>query len=151
MSALALEAQPNPAAAATNAARRANFCSDPWVTLAIRSAYGRDPRGKGQEGECAVGIVASYAGGFIFYATASLIAALTVNVLDMPTLGQILDPACRMSVLIVIPEALTPVEKSAALDGLGSSILANRLLWISAAAALLAFTHRRSRLGPLGA
>ena len=46
-----------------------------------------------------------------------------------------------------MPDTLTPLEKNTALIGLESSILANRLLWIGVALAILAFTHVRFRLG----
>jgi len=42
---------------------------------------------------------------------------------------------------------LTPLEKKTVLIGLESSILANRLLWIGVALAVLVFTHVRFRLG----
>ena len=49
-------AQANPSAAYTDMARRANYCSDPWVTIAIwdLTANTRNPNGFGQFGECNV-------------------------------------------------------------------------------------------------
>ena len=46
------------------------------------------------------------------------------------------------SLLVIISETLTPLEMNTALIGLESSMLANRLLWIGIALAMLAFTHR---------
>jgi len=44
----------NPAAQRVDYARKAGFCSDPWLTIAIWFAHGstRDPYGVGQFGEC---------------------------------------------------------------------------------------------------
>jgi hypothetical protein len=65
----------------------------------------------------------------------------------MPTLGQLLDPTCRMSVLLLMSDTLTPLEKNTVLIGLEGSILANRLLWIGVTLAILAFTYVRFRRG----
>ncbi len=47
-------AQPNPTAAQTEPALRANICSDEWITYAIWDVSGRtrNPKGKGESGEC---------------------------------------------------------------------------------------------------
>jgi len=47
-------AQPNPTAAQTEPALRANICSDEWITYAIWDVTGstRNPKGKGESGEC---------------------------------------------------------------------------------------------------
>ena len=76
-------------------------------------------------------------------------AAVVTNVLRMPTLGTLLDPAVRI-ILVIIPET-TPREMNNVLLGLRGSILANRLLWFGIALAILAFTHRRFRFADRGA
>ena len=91
--------------------------------------------------------IVSYLGSVLFFVTVGLPAALVLNVLQMPTLGKLLDPTCRITVLVIMSDTLTPLEKNTVLIGLESSILANRLLWIGVALAILAFTHVRFRLG----
>ena len=59
---------------------------------------------------------------------------------------MLLDPTVRI-ILVIMPDTLTPLEMNTALIGLESSILANRLLWIGVALAILVFTHARFRLG----
>jgi hypothetical protein len=91
--------------------------------------------------------IVSYLGTVLVFAAVGIPAALVLNVLQMPTLGQLLDPTCRLTVLIVIADTWTPLEKNTVLIALESLILANRLLWIGVASAILAFTHVRFRLG----
>ena len=91
--------------------------------------------------------IVSYLGSVLFFVTVGIAAGLVINVLQMPTLGQLLDPTCRINVLVLMSDTLTPLEKNTVLIGLESSILANRLLWIGIALAILAFTHVRFRLG----
>jgi ABC-2 type transport system permease protein len=90
-------------------------------------------------------VMVSYLGNVLFLVI-SIGGALCVNVLQMPTLGKLLDPALRLSVQIVMGDTWTPLQKDTVLVGLESSILANRLLWIGIAAAILVFTHVRFRL-----
>ena len=87
----------------------------------------------------------SYLGSVLFFVTVGIGAALAINVLQMPALGKLLDPTCRLNVLVVMPDTLTPLEKNTVLIGLESWILANRLLWIGVASVILAFTHFRFR------
>ena len=89
--------------------------------------------------------VVSYLGTVLFFIVGAT-AAVVTNVLQMPTLGMLLDPTVRI-ILVIIPETLTPLALNAALFGLDRLILANRILWIGVALAILAFTHRRFRLG----
>jgi hypothetical protein len=91
--------------------------------------------------------ILSYLGTVLFFVTAGAGAALVTNVLQMPTLGQLLDPTCRMTVLVLTPEPLSRLEMNTVMTGLQSSILANRLLWICAASAILVFTYNRFRPG----
>jgi hypothetical protein len=91
--------------------------------------------------------ILSYLGSVLFFATAGLPAALALNVLQMPALGKLLDPTCRLPVLVIMGDTLTPLEKNTVLVGLDSAILANRLLWTGVAFAILAFTYIRFRLG----
>jgi ABC-2 type transport system permease protein len=95
--------------------------------------------------------IVSYLGSVLFFVTVSIGAGLAINVLQMPTLGKLLDPTCRITVLVVMSDTLTPLEKNTVLIGLESSILANRLLWAGIALAILVFTHVRFRLGHRGA
>jgi ABC-2 type transport system permease protein len=88
--------------------------------------------------------VVSYLGTVLLCVTVGPAVGVVTNVLRMPTLGTLLDPTLRI-ILVIIPETLTPLELNAALIGMKSSILANRLLWIGVALAILAFTHRRFR------
>jgi hypothetical protein len=90
--------------------------------------------------------VVSYLGTVLFFITVGATVSVVTNVLRMPTLGTLLDPTVRI-ILVIIPETLTPLGLNAALFGLERSILANRLLWIVIAVAILAFTHARFRLG----
>lgn len=91
--------------------------------------------------------IVSYLGSVLFFGTVSVAGGLAINVLHMPTLAKMLDPTCRVTVLNVMPDTLTPLQMHTVLIGLESSILANRLLWIGLALALLVFTHVRFRLG----
>ena len=86
--------------------------------------------------------IVSYLGSLLFFASP---AGLVNNVLHMPTLGKLLDPTCRLNVLVLMSDTLTPLEKKTVLIGLEGSILANRLLWIGVALAILVFTHVRFR------
>ena len=90
--------------------------------------------------------IVSYLGSVLFFVTASIPAALTINVLRMPALGKLLDPTVRINVLVVMADTFTPLEMNTVLVGLERSILANRLLWVGVALAILAFTHARFRL-----
>lgn len=91
--------------------------------------------------------IVSYVGSVLFYGIFSGAAALTLNVLHMPTLGTLLDPTNRITVLVLMSDTLTPLEMNTVLIGMDRSILANRLLWIGVALAILAFTYVRFRLG----
>ena len=91
--------------------------------------------------------IVSYLGSVLIFGTVGAAAGLVTNVLQMPTLGQLLDPTCRITVLVLMSDTLTPLEMNTVLIGLESSMLANRLLWIGVALAMLAFTHARFRLG----
>ena len=90
--------------------------------------------------------VVSYLGTVLFFVPVGATVAVVTNVLRMPTLGTLLDPTVRI-ILVIIPETLTPLGLNAALFGLERSILANRILWVGVALAILAFTHARFRLG----
>ncbi len=94
--------------------------------------------------------VFSYLGTVLFFVTVGATVGVVTNVLRMPTLGTLLDPTVRI-ILVIIPETLTPLGLNAALFGLERTILANRLLWIGIALAILAFTHVRFRLDHRGA
>jgi ABC-type transport system involved in multi-copper enzyme maturation permease subunit len=91
--------------------------------------------------------ILSYLGTVLFFVTVGAVGGLVRNVLQMPAVGKLLDPTCRLTVLIVMSDTLTPLEMNTVLIGLEGSILANRFLWISVAMAILAFTHARFRLG----
>jgi ABC-2 type transport system permease protein len=91
--------------------------------------------------------IASYLGTVLFFVSVGVTLGLIRNVLQMPALGQLLDPTCRLSVLILMSDTLTPLEKNTVLIGLESGILANRLLWVCLTLGILAFTHSRFRLG----
>jgi hypothetical protein len=85
----------------------------------------------------------------LFFVTVGAAAGVVTNVLRMPALGTLLDPTVRI-ILVIIPET-TPLAMNTVLIGLESSILANRLLWLGVAMAILAFTYRRFRFadGPV--
>jgi hypothetical protein len=91
--------------------------------------------------------IASYLGTVLFFVTVGAIAAVVTNVLQMTALGKLLDPSCRMNVLILMGDTLTPREMNTVPIGLQGSILANRLLWVCAASGLLTFTYNRFRFG----
>jgi len=90
--------------------------------------------------------IVSYLGNVLYFVI-SIGAALAINVLQMPALGKLLDPTCRINVLVVMADTWTPLQMNTVLIGLEGSILANRLLWIGLALAILAFTHFRFRFG----
>lgn len=94
-------------------------------------------------------VVVSYLGTVLFFVIVGATVGVVTNVLRMPTLGMLLDPTVRI-ILVIIPET-TPLEMNTALIGLESLILANRLLWLGVAMAILAFTYRRFRFadGPV--
>ena len=108
--------------------------SNGTTTLPFSDACGRWQRAS----------IVSYLGSVLLFVTASS-AGLATNVLQMPSLGKRLDPTFRINVLVLMADTLTPLEKNTVLIGLESSILANRLLWIGVALAMLAFTHVRFR------
>ena len=89
----------------------------------------------------------SYLGIVLMFVAGGLPAALAVNVLRMPTLGTLLDPTTRIPVLIIMADTFTPLQMNTVVIGLEPSILANRMLWIALACAVLAFTHVRFRVG----
>ena len=91
-------------------------------------------------------VMVSYLGNLLFAAVA-IAGAVCINVLQMPRLGELLDPSVRLNVQIVMGDTWTPLQKNTVLVGLESSILANRLLWMGVAAGILVFTHARFRLG----
>jgi len=91
--------------------------------------------------------ILSYLGTVLFFVIDGAVGALVNNVLQMPALGKLLDPTCRFNVLILLSDTLTPLEMNTVLIGLESSILANRLLWLCVASAILVFTHNRFRFG----
>lgn len=90
--------------------------------------------------------VVSYLGTVLFFVPVGVTVGVVTNVLRMPTLGMLLDPTVRI-ILAIIPETLTPLALNAALYGLARTILTNRILWLGVALVILAFTHRRFRLG----
>ena len=91
--------------------------------------------------------VVSYLGSVLFFVTVTGAAGVVTNVFQMPTLGKLLDPTVRLNVLVLMADTFTPLEMNTVLIGLERSILANRLLWIGVAVAILAFTYVRFRLG----
>jgi hypothetical protein len=91
--------------------------------------------------------IVSYLGSLLVFVALAIPAALVVNVLRMPTLGTLLDPTNRITVLVIMADTFTPLQMNTVLIGLERPILANRLLWIAVAFAVLAFTHARFRLG----
>jgi len=90
--------------------------------------------------------IVSYLGSVLFFVTFSAGAGLAINVLQMPTLGKLLNPTCSITVLNLMSRTLTPLQMNTVLIGLESSILANRLLWVGISSAILAFTYLRFRL-----
>jgi len=88
----------------------------------------------------------SYLGTVLILVVFGTAAAVIVNVLQMPALGQLLDPTCRLNVLVIMEATMTPFEMKTVLIGLETSVLANRALWICISLAILAFTHARIRL-----
>jgi ABC-2 type transport system permease protein len=91
--------------------------------------------------------VVAYLGTVLFFVTVGAVAGVVTNVLQMPTLGKLLDPTVRLNVLVIMADTFTPLELNTVLIGLERSILANRLFWVGVAVAVLAFTHARFRLG----
>jgi len=89
--------------------------------------------------------VVSYLGSVFLFVTVSIGAGAVINLLHMPTVGKLLDPLGYVSV-IGLSRTLTPIEKNSVLVALGSSLLANRALWVCLALAILLFTHVRFRL-----
>jgi ABC-2 type transport system permease protein len=87
--------------------------------------------------------VASYLG-MLLVVTVSIGAGAVVNLLQMPTLGKLLDP---IGYTIVDSKAWTPIEKNTLLIGLQGSMLTKDILWVGIGLGVLAFTHRRFRFG----
>lgn len=94
--------------------------------------------------------IVSYLGTVLFFVPVGATVAVVTNVLRRPTLGTLLDPTVRI-ILVIIPETLTPLGLNTALYGMAKAILANRILWVGVALAILAFTHRRFRFSHRGA
>ncbi len=61
--------------------------------------------------------ILSYLGTVLFFVTVGAVGALVRNVLQMPAVGKLLDPTCRLTVLIVMSDTLTPLEKNTILIG----------------------------------
>jgi len=95
--------------------------------------------------------IVSYLGSVVLLFVTASSAGLATNVLQMRSLGELLDPTCRINVLVLMADTFTPLEMNTVLIGLERSILANRFLWIGVALAILAFTHVRFRRGHEGA
>jgi hypothetical protein len=91
--------------------------------------------------------ILSYLGTVLFFVTVSATGALITNVLQMRTLGKLLDPTCRMNILVLMPDTMTPLEMNNVLIGRDPLILANRLLWLCVGSAILAVTYNRFRFG----
>jgi hypothetical protein len=91
------------------------------------------------------GAIVSYLGSVLFFVTVSIEAGLAINVLQMPTVGKLLDPTCRITALNLMSDTLTPLQANTVLIGLEGSILANRLLWIGVAFGLLSQHKQHSR------
>jgi ABC-2 type transport system permease protein len=91
--------------------------------------------------------IVSYLGSVFFFVTVSIGAGTVINLLQMPTLGKLLDPIGYISILGLLSKTWTPLEMNTVLIGLESWMLANRFLWVGLALAILAFTHVRFRLG----
>jgi ABC-2 type transport system permease protein len=89
-------------------------------------------------GRAAVG----YVGSLLLLVTVFISGAVR-NLLQMPTLGQLLDPMG----LYVLSSAWTPIEKNTLLVGMQGSMFANRILWIGIALSVLVFTYLRFRFG----
>ena len=91
--------------------------------------------------------VASYLGSVLLFVTVSMGAGAVINLLHMPTLGKLLDPIGFMSVVDLLSNTWTPIEKNTVLIGLQGSMLAKGILWVGIGLGVLAFTHRRFRFG----
>jgi ABC-type transport system involved in multi-copper enzyme maturation permease subunit len=89
--------------------------------------------------------VTSYLGG-VLLCVISFAAGAVANLLQLPTLGKLLDPIHLFSNGL-ISKAWTPIEKNTRLIGLEVPVLANDLLWVSIALGVLVFTHLRFRFG----
>jgi ABC-type transport system involved in multi-copper enzyme maturation permease subunit len=88
--------------------------------------------------------ILSYLGSVLFFVAVSVCTGVVTNVLQMPALGKLLDPSCRM--ILLLSDTWTPLEKNTVLLGLSRTVLANRLLWLCLASAVLVFTHNGFRL-----
>jgi ABC-2 type transport system permease protein len=94
--------------------------------------------------------VISYLGG-VLLCIVSFAAGAVANLLQLPTLGKLLDPIHFVSNGL-ISNAWTPLEKNTRLVALEIPVLANDLLWVGIAVGVLVFTHFRFRFGdPLSA
>jgi ABC-2 type transport system permease protein len=89
----------------------------------------------------------SYVGSALLLVTASIVSGALINLLQMPTLGKLLDPVGFISVVGVVSKAWTPIEKNTLLIGMQGSMLANRVLWIGIGLGVLALTCLRFRFG----
>lgn len=91
--------------------------------------------------------IVSYLGSVFLLVIVSVSGSVSINVLHMQTLGKMLDPLAGSTILGPLSETWTPLEKSTVLIGLQVWMIANRLLWIGIAMAILAFTHLRFCFG----
>ncbi|MDB4912744.1 MAG: rane protein [Gemmatimonadetes bacterium] len=90
--------------------------------------------------------VASYLGSVLLFVSAYIVAG-GVAVLVQRELGKLLDPIGVVTVLTELSSVWTPIEKHTRLIRLEGTLLWNRVLWVSIALGMLAFTHRRFRFG----
>jgi len=91
--------------------------------------------------------IISYLGSVFLFVIVSFGVGGVLNVLQMPTLAKLLDLIGFVTFQGRLSDTWTPLEKNTVLIGLESWMLANRLLWVCLASAILVFTHVRFRLG----
>jgi len=87
----------------------------------------------------------SFLGSVLLVVAVSIGAGAVINLLQMPTIGKLLDPIGYVTVIGVLSKTLTPMEKNTLLVALQGSMVANRIVWIGIGLCVLAFTHRRFR------
>lgn len=90
--------------------------------------------------------IVSYFGSVLLFFASMGLAAFVGGVLKQQELGRLLDPVGMLAIVSGLSDTWTKHEVNTRLVGLQPLLLANRLLWVSVGAIVLAFTYRRFRL-----
>ena len=90
--------------------------------------------------------IVSYFGSVVLFFASMGLAAFVAVVLHQQDLARLLDPVGMIAIVSGLSDTWTMTEANTRLVGLQPLLIGNRLLWISVALVLFAFTWRRFRL-----